>query len=192
MTPHDPSPRGALTPPLQVIVVSALLLVGLSLVLEPWGTAIGFAPFCLAGPALAWIDLTEHLLPRRLSKAGALAGVISLSVVAVVVDESDRIAAMIAGASVATLLIGMLYVAGRGRGSQGALGLGDVYLAPLLGVHLGWFGSRTVFAGLVLGWLLIGLTALVLLASRRVSRSSDISLGPSLLLGAYIAMIIAA
>lgn len=192
MTTDGPSTRGSLTPPPQVLFVSALLLVGLSIVLEPWGTAIGFAPFCLAAPTLAWIDLTEHLLPRRLSKTGGLAGLVSLSVVAVILDESDRIAAMLAGALVATLLISMLYVVGRGLGSQGALGLGDVYLAPLLGVHLGWFGSRTVFAGLVLGWLLIGLTALVLLALRRVSRSSDISLGPSLLVGTYIAMIVAA
>lgn len=179
------------SPPRVVLVVSAAGLVLLALRISPSGAAIGFLPFLVAGPALAWTDLSQHLLPRRLSHVAAASGFVSLSLVALVIGDERRITSMIAGGLVAWILIGMLYIVGRALAAGGALGRGDLHLAPLLGVHLGWFGSRTVFGGLVLGWILIGVAAALLLARRRVTRSTDVPLGPSLLLGAYLAMLIA-
>jgi leader peptidase (prepilin peptidase) / N-methyltransferase len=191
MPPDRRRRHRAATPPRQLLIVSAAIVLVLALTVEPWGAAVGFIPFALVAPALAWIDLHEHLLPRRLSRAGSAAGFISLSLVALVIGDTGRIASMIAGALIALALIGMLYAVGRGLGAQGAIGLGDVHLAPLLGVNLGWFGSRTVFGGLVLGWILVGVASALLLALRRVDRSSDVALGPSLLAGAFIAMALA-
>lgn len=182
------SDRADLTPPPQVLVATTVIVVVLAVRLEPWGSALGFVPFALVAPVLVWVDALEHLLPRRLCHVGTLTGFIALVVTALAIDDGDRIGKMIAGAVIATLMIGMLYAVGRGLGAAGAIGLGDVHLAPFLGVHLGWFGSRTVFGGLVLGWILVGVAAGALLALRRVNRSSDVPLGPPLLIGAFLAM----
>ena len=64
------------------------------------------------------------------------------------------------------------------------LGLGDVMLAGLLGVALGWFGWRAVLLGSTLAFVGCALAGLVLLATRRASLRSAVPLGPFMVAGA--------
>jgi leader peptidase (prepilin peptidase) / N-methyltransferase len=144
---------------------------------------IGFVPLALVVPPLVWIDLRQHRLPRRISHAGALAGGITLCVTALVIGEAGRIIDIGLGLLIALSLMGAIYILGRGIGPHGALGLGDVHLAPLLGIHLGWFGPRAVLDGLLYGWVIAAVVAVVMLLSRKASRGSDIPLGPALIAG---------
>ena len=77
-------------------------------------------------------------------------------------------------------------------GYRGGMGLGDVKLAGVLGLHLGWLGwSSVLFVGAVrpFGFLLGGLVGAVLLATRRVARRSRaLPFGPFMLTGALIAV----
>ena len=73
---------------------------------------------------------------------------------------------------------------------NGPLGLGDVKLAGVLGLVLGWLGWRHVLAGAALPHLLNGPVVLVLLATGRARRGSALPFGPALLVGALLAVVV--
>ena len=70
-----------------------------------------------------------------------------------------------------------------------ALGLGDVKLAASLGTLLAWFGWRLLLAGGFAGFLLGGVFAAALLASRRAGRKQPIPFGPFMIAGAVLAVV---
>jgi leader peptidase (prepilin peptidase)/N-methyltransferase len=68
------------------------------------------------------------------------------------------------------------------------IGRGDVHLAPLLGLTIGWFDPWSVLIAWFFALLAGGLVSAVLLGSRRVSRRSTIPYGPFLVLGSAVAV----
>lgn len=73
-------------------------------------------------------------------------------------------------------------------GSQ--LGFGDVKLAGLLGLALGWLSWATLAVGVVLGFAYGAGYALVLLLSRRAGLRTRIPFGPAMLAGALTAVLV--
>jgi len=71
----------------------------------------------------------------------------------------------------------------------GQLGGGDIKLAGLVGLALGWLGWRTLYIGASLGFVLAAIVGVVLLATRRATMRTAISFGPYLLGGALLAII---
>jgi leader peptidase (prepilin peptidase)/N-methyltransferase len=71
------------------------------------------------------------------------------------------------------------------------MGMGDVKLAGVLGLFLGWLGWSELLVGAFAAFLLGGVVALALLAARRVTRSSGIPFGPWMLAGAWSAVLAA-
>jgi leader peptidase (prepilin peptidase)/N-methyltransferase len=69
------------------------------------------------------------------------------------------------------------------------MGFGDVKLAGVLGLYLGWLGWAEVVAGAFLGFLFGGVVGGVLLLVRRAGRKSMIPFGPFMLAGALVAII---
>ncbi len=88
-----------------------------------------------------------------------------------------------AGAALFVFFV-LLRVAGRG-----AIGGGDVKLAALVGVLLGWVGWSAVLLGVVAAFLAAGVVAIVLLAARRATRSTRIPFGPFLVIGTWIGVL---
>ena len=76
--------------------------------------------------------------------------------------------------------------------SPEGLGFGDVKLLGLLGLVLGWFGWGVLLAGVFLGLLTGGLVSLVLLVTRRAGWRTALPFGPPLLVGAVLALALAA
>ena len=72
--------------------------------------------------------------------------------------------------------------------SPSSLGFGDVKLSGVIGLALGWVSVFHAVAGLLLGFLVGGLVALVMLLGRRVGLRSHIAFGPSMLVGALLAL----
>jgi len=70
----------------------------------------------------------------------------------------------------------------------GGLGFGDVKLAGVLGLLLGWLSWGTVIVSVLGAFVISGLVALILLVTRRVSRSTSIAFGPYMILGAWVAL----
>ena len=70
------------------------------------------------------------------------------------------------------------------------LGWGDVKLAGVLGLYLGWLGPGALVTGLFLGYLLAAATGVGLIVTRRASRKSFLAFGPFLLAGTLAAVLL--
>lgn len=70
------------------------------------------------------------------------------------------------------------------------MGFGDVKLAGVLGLYLGYLGWSHIFAGTFVAFLLGGLWSLFILAARRGTLRSAIPFGPFMLAGAAVAMVL--
>jgi leader peptidase (prepilin peptidase) / N-methyltransferase len=156
------------------------------------------APFWRAQPApvlltyvlaLVWalvltlVDLEVHRLPDVLTLpaypvAAALLAWCSATTGA---WSALAVAAASSGGAVLAFLVALLV----SPGGQG-LGLGDVKLAGVLGALLGWFAWEAAVYGLLAGFVLGGVVAVVLLAARRADRRSALSFGPAMVAGAYL------
>jgi leader peptidase (prepilin peptidase) / N-methyltransferase len=137
------------------------------------------------GVCLAAIDADVHRLPDPLVLPAYPVALVLLGVASWGTGEwGALLRAAIAGAVLwlAYLVLALL--------SPGGLGFGDVKLAGVLGMFLGWLGWGPVVAGSFAAFLLGGLAALVLLMARRVSRSSHIAFGPAMLAGAWLALFV--
>jgi leader peptidase (prepilin peptidase)/N-methyltransferase len=91
------------------------------------------------------------------------------------------------------LLGGLVMAAGYlllGLARPGQLGGGDIKLAGLAGLMLGWLGWYTLLLGAALGFVLAAVASLALLAARRVTLRSAISFGPYLLAGTLVAILL--
>jgi leader peptidase (prepilin peptidase)/N-methyltransferase len=71
-----------------------------------------------------------------------------------------------------------------GRG----MGLGDVALAPVLGLALGWLGWGPSLVGLLGGFVVGAVVGVVLMLGRRAGRRSRVPHGPFMLAGAGLGM----
>jgi leader peptidase (prepilin peptidase)/N-methyltransferase len=125
------------------------------------------------------VDFCTHRLARGVTMRAALAGGPLLTLAAINIDETMRIATMF-GAFVSTLV----FFLALSFMSKGGIGSGDVRLAPVLAMFLGWMGWSYVYMGLASGFILGGIWALALMLMGRANRSSHISFGPFLCVGA--------
>lgn len=73
--------------------------------------------------------------------------------------------------------------------SPSSMGMGDVKLALVIGLLLGWFGLNAWLVGLLAAFVVGGVIALIALALRRVTLRGSIPFGPSMLAGALIAVL---
>lgn len=137
------------------------------------------------GLALAVVDLACLRLPDPLVGAAALAGGLGLAVTALVSGVPGRLLTALAGAAVSFAGYVLLALLPGAR-----LGFGDVKLAAALGLPLGWLGWPTLGLGLLLPHLLNGVTVLALLAAGRVRRDTPLPLGPAMLTGAWLAVLL--
>jgi leader peptidase (prepilin peptidase)/N-methyltransferase len=132
---------------------------------------------------LTVVDLRHQLLPRRIVFPVGMATVALLAVAAVATDAGDNFVRAVACAAGAYLAFGLLRLA-----NPRALGGGDVTLAGLLGLALGWYSVAAAVSGLAAGAVLAALFAVVALATRRISRSSALTYGPFLVTGALLVL----
>jgi leader peptidase (prepilin peptidase)/N-methyltransferase len=146
--------------------------------------AAAFAFLGALGVALAAIDIAVKRLPDRLTLP-LYPGLIALFGLAAVINGHP---AALFRALLGGVVLGGGYLV-LALVSRGQLGGGDVKLAGGLGIALGWLGWPTVFTGAALGFVLMGVVSLVLLAARRVTLEHDISFGPFMLTGALVAIL---
>ena len=158
-----------------LLFVLAVLRFGLSWELP------AFLFLAAAGVLLAVIDLQHHLLPNRVVVPSIGIGAVLLLIAALGEQHWDDLlrAGIAAGVLFAVFLV-LALISPRG------LGMGDVKLAGLVGLYLGWLGWNAVFLGAAAGFVFQALLALVLLAGRRIGRRGELPFGPAMLLGAAV------
>ena len=124
------------------------------------------------------IDITTHRLTRSVTMRAAFIGGPLLSIAAIANNQPGKIGVM-ALSFIATLLTFMTLSLASRRG----IGAGDVRLAAVLAMFLGYLGATYVFQGLALGFIIGGLVALLLLISRKANRNTRIAFGPYICIG---------
>lgn len=133
---------------------------------------------------LALIDLDTHTLPDRVVLPSYLIGGALLAAAALSEGTPARLLGGVLGlASLGSfyLLLAVLSPAG--------MGFGDVKLAGLLGLYLGWLGWGPFLVGAAGAFLAGGVVAGLLLATRRVDRGAGIPFGPWMLVGAWAGIV---
>ncbi|MCA4133557.1 prepilin peptidase [Arthrobacter sp. M4] len=174
---------------------------------ELWtGCPIGFwlvlaacAYFVWMAVRLTVIDVQHHLLPNRIVfPSYAVAGVLLLgaaiawavcgSVSATGSDPSAQLFGIAGFQAVAAgVTLYAFYFVLRVIYPQG-MGFGDVKLAGVLGLYLGYLGWGHLVAGTFAAFLFGGIWGLALILARRGTLKSSIPFGPFMLAGAAVAM----
>ena len=131
------------------------------------------------------IDYATHRLPRGVTFRAAIVGGPLLTLAAINHDDNGRIGVMFASFVVTLALFALLAAF-----SKGGIGGGDVRLAPVLAMFLGWLGASHVYIGLGSGFILGGVVATGMLVTRRASASTRIAFGPFLCIGAVGALFV--
>ena len=134
--------------------------------------------WAVVGSLLITIDIREHRLPNRIVFPMYPIVLLGLCLAGLLSGHWPAVSSL-AGALLWLTVIGAVWLVSSGR----AMGFGDVKLAPLLGATLGWINWDAAVLGLMVCWLLGGVWALLMLATRRVGMRSSIAFGPFMLLG---------
>ncbi|ACV08996.1 prepilin peptidase [Jonesia denitrificans] len=136
------------------------------------------------GVALAFIDLDTHKLPNKivLPAYPVVAVLVCFATLLMGWEWTSVIRAALGGLILYILYFVLCVI--------GGMGFGDVKLAGLLGISLGWLGWSYLIVGGFLPFVLGGLYAIVLLVLRRVGRKSGIPFGPWMILGWYLSLFV--
>ena len=137
---------------------------------------------------LAVIDVLSHRLPDRLTLPSYPIVLALLGGAALAIPEGGQhFLHALAGLAACAVFYSVLWLI-----SPASIGLGDVKLAGVLGLYLGWFGARAVLAGLLGGFVLAAVVGAVLIAARRATRKTHIPFGPFMLVAALAVLLIPA
>lgn len=136
--------------------------------------------------ALGFVDLDVHRLPDAIQLPSYPILLLLLAIGATVNGDWAAFArAILAGLVLFAFYFVLLLL-------PSGFGFGDVKLAGLLGMLLGWLGwssvTRATFAAFVVG----GLVAATLMLTRQKDRRDEFAYGPSMLAGAVIAIALSA
>jgi leader peptidase (prepilin peptidase) / N-methyltransferase len=135
--------------------------------------------------ALTGIDLETKRLPREITYTGVILGAAALTLAAIVIDEPERIWMTVLGSAIALATMWLIYTL-----SRGGMGDGDVRLAPLLGMYLGWSNPGIVLPGLFFGFIAGAVVGVAMMAVDRAGRRTAVPFGPFLALGTVVAIFV--
>ena len=144
---------------------------------------VAFLYFMAISVALAAIDLDVHRLPDRIVLPGYVVGPVFLSAAALVAGDTGALIRLAAGGAiffVFYLVLAFVY--------PGGMGLGDVKLAGVIGIFLGFLGWEQLIVGAAATFILGGIASAVLIILRKAGRRSGIPFGPWMLGGAWVAI----
>ena len=150
---------------------------------QPWVVPLVYLLATWTMIPLAFIDLDVHRLPDRIQLPAypilaALLAVCSLATG----DWGALVRALLAGVTLWILFFVLALLPG------GGIGFGDVKLAGLLGMLLGWLTWSQVFVATMATFLIGGVVAVALVLTQRKGRSDEFAYGPSMLMGAVLAL----
>jgi leader peptidase (prepilin peptidase)/N-methyltransferase len=134
--------------------------------------------------ALSVIDFEHFLLPNRIVYPLAV-GTLALLVLAAVGDDAwAAFGRAVLGGVAATVTLGALHLV-----SPRSMGFGDVKLAFVLGLVLGWLGWSELVLGLFCGFLAGAVVGIALIALRHRGRKDHLPFGPFLAFGTLVVLL---
>jgi leader peptidase (prepilin peptidase) / N-methyltransferase len=147
-------------------------------------TLVAYLYLAAISIALSFIDIEHHKLPNVIVLPSYIVGIVLLGAAAILAGDFgqlERAGIGMGAMGVAYLLIALV--------KPGAMGLGDVKLAGVLGLFLGFTGWGALIVGSLAAFFLGGIYGVVLIALRKSTRKSGIPFGPWMALGAWIGIL---
>jgi leader peptidase (prepilin peptidase) / N-methyltransferase len=146
---------------------------------------LAYLPFLWVLVALSLIDLETKLLPNAIVYPSIVAGIPLLALTTALTNAglSDWIrglAGLAVGAGV-FLVIALIYPAG--------MGMGDVKLAGLIGLFVGYASWRYLVAAFFLAFLAGAAVGVALMVGGKAGRKTAIPFGPFMALGAVVTVL---
>jgi len=168
-------------PPVVLEVVTGLLF-ALAVVCAGVSAALpAYLWFLAAAVALTVVDVQHQLLPRRIVWPALAGGGLLLLVAAAATSSWDALLrAALASALLLALHLLLALISPRG------VGMGDVRLASVTGLYLGWVSWQAVAIGAVGAFVLQAVLAVPLLLAHRADRHAQLPFGPAMLAAAAL------
>jgi leader peptidase (prepilin peptidase) / N-methyltransferase len=184
---HCKGPISARYPVIELL--TAVLFAGVALQFAHSPARIpAYLYFAAVGLALAMIDLDVKRLPNALTLPSYLVGA-ALLAAAVAAGSSDPWSAFLralAGLAAMYAFFFVLWYATAGRG----MGFGDVKLAGVLGLYLGFLSWPVWVVGLFAGFLFGAVVGIGLILGGRAGRKTKVPYGPFMIAGAFVAIVV--
>lgn len=173
-------------------IAFALVILWIAMTTDPAGasplgvalTTLAFLYLAAISIALALIDIDTHKLPNKIVLPSYGVAILLLTGAALAVGAVSSLGTALIG----MCALGLLYLV-LALAWPGGMGFGDVKLAGLLGLYLGYLGWPQLIVGAFAGFILGGLFGLILLITRRASRTAGIPYGPWMLAGAWVGIV---
>ena len=146
-------------------------------------TMVAFLYLAAISVVLAIIDIDVKRLPDPIVLPAYLVGSVLLTVAALLGGNAAALLPAVIGGAAMFAFYGILWLV------SGGMGLGDVKLAGVLGIYLGYLGWAQLAVGAAAAFVLGGVFGIVLLIARRSGRKSKIPFGPWMILGAWIGIV---
>jgi leader peptidase (prepilin peptidase) / N-methyltransferase len=160
--------------------LSGLVVTGPSTIAVATPAFVAFLYLAAISVVLALIDLDVRKLPNVIVLPSYVVAAVLLLLESIL--SGDYGALLRAGIGMAALFLFYFVLA---FAIPGGMGFGDVKLAGLLGIYLGWLGWGNLIVGAFAAFLFGGLFSVGLLIFRKAGRKSKIPFGPWMLLGAW-------
>jgi leader peptidase (prepilin peptidase)/N-methyltransferase len=144
-----------------------------------------FLYLAAVGVALSFIDLDTKRLPNALTLPSYVVGAASLTAAALLEHEPGRLVKAGIGMAALYAVYFVLMIV-----KPGGMGFGDVKLAGVLGMFLGFLGWGPLIVGAFLAFVLGGVGGVGLMLAGRVGRKARIPFGPYMVAGAVIAVLV--
>jgi leader peptidase (prepilin peptidase)/N-methyltransferase len=180
-----PPARTLATTRLQIltIVATVVLFAGAGLRFGADWVVPGYLVFFVCLVSISVIDSQRQIIPNYIVYPTIFASVPLLALAALIQGEWDRFGQAMLGATLAWLALFLIHMI-----SPGGMGFGDVRLAFVLGLFLGWISLSHVVTGLFLGVVIISVVGVVLAVLRLRSLQEHIAFGPFLAVGSTLAV----
>ena len=145
-----------------------------------------FLYLAAAGTALALIDAATHRLPDAIVLPSYAVLALLFTATTAVTGDWHALARAIAGAGLSVLFYGAMW-----RVYPQGMGFGDVKLAGVLGMALGYLGWAALAVGTFAAFVVGGVVGTVLLLATARTRRSHLAFGPFMVLGVWVALLAA-
>lgn len=173
--------------PRQLLVIAATAALYAGAVLRFGGdwAVPAYLVFFTSLVAISVIDFERQIIPNRIVYPTIFLSVPLLALASLAEGGWDRFGRALLGAGLAWVALLVIHLI-----SPSGMGFGDVRLAFVLGLFLGWLSLGHVLSGLFLGVLVLSALGIVLWVLRVRSLQDHMAFGPFLAAGATLSVFV--
>lgn len=144
---------------------------------------IAFMSCMATGFRVSLVDIDTHTIPRRVMFPALLFLIVLLCIASTLTAGIDMVEVLVAGTGSWVFMRFLELV------SRGDVGHADVVFAGYLGLLIGAVGYEQLPVAFFVSFLVAGLVALVMIATRYATRATHLPFGPFLFVGMVVAVL---